>query len=269
MKKFTVLGTNVSISKSPKLFNYIFTKLNINAEYSFIEINNRAHFNSFLESKDLMNFSGINITMPYKSNIINYSDFQSENVKITNSSNCVNINKSKMMCHNTDIDGFTNLLKMNNVNLNNLSVLVIGSGGSASSIIMSLISQQVKNISLLSRNFKSSTNLINRYKKYNPGIQSFTKLSNYDAIINCTPIGVCNNTDDTILKNLKKSQYLIDINYINNMLSKSIFSEYADCYINGVDMFLFQALASLDVWFKDKLSKKINYNKLVKLITYE
>ena len=80
MKKFTVLGTNVAISKSPKLFNYIFTQLNIDAEYSFIEINNRAQFNSFLESKDLMNFSGINITMPYKSNIINYSDFQSENV---------------------------------------------------------------------------------------------------------------------------------------------------------------------------------------------
>ena len=71
-KKAYVVGTNVSTSLSPEIFNYWFKKYKINAEYGYIEIkeeNFDREIKSILKNKDLV---GLNITMPYKEKILPY-----------------------------------------------------------------------------------------------------------------------------------------------------------------------------------------------------
>ena len=272
MKQFTVIGNNVSLSKSPKLFTYIFNTLNIDADYSYTKIANFQELTQFFNTLLPMNYSGINITVPFKEKISNYCNIKSDIVKITGSSNCIGIKKNKLYAHNTDSYGFNNLLKINNINLNNLSVIVLGSGGSARSIIYSLLFLHVKEIFILSRNKKTSKEIINKFSNMNKipvKLYNSSEACKNNVLINCTPIGINENTELQILDFIDKAKYCIDINYINNKLAKSIFSKYTDYYISGLDMFIFQALASLDIWFSGELSEKVNYKKLVEIIKNE
>ena len=264
MKNFIVIGSSVAQSCSPKLFNYIFKKLNINANYNFHTILNNDDLDLFCNSSLFKNLNGMNITMPFKSSIFKYCDF-SNNCCV----NCIDFINNKAHGHNTDIYGFSKLIEYNQLELTKSNILIIGSGGSSYSIIQSLINNNVDEILILSRNSKSSQKLINQFKLSDVSIKIVDTISNYDFIINCTPIGVSNNTNTALLKSLGKSKYFIDINYINQNLSKSIFSKYSDYYISGIDMFIFQALATLDIWFKDKLSEKLDYNELVDVVKNE
>ena len=272
MKKFTVMGNNVSLSKSPKLFTYIFNTLNIDADYSYMQIANFQELTQFFNTLSPMNYSGINITIPFKERIVNYSNIKSDIVKITGSSNCIGIRDNILYAHNTDSYGFNNLLKINNINLNDLSVVVLGSGGSARSIIYSLLFLHVKEIFILSRNKKTSKEIINKFSNITNipvKLYNSSEACKNNVLINCTPIGINENTELQILDFIDKVKYCIDINYINNKLAKSIFSKYTDYYISGLDMFIFQALASLDIWFSGELSEKLKYKKLVEIIKNE
>ena len=272
MKQFTVMGNNVSLSKSPKLFTYIFNTLNIDAYYSYTQIADFQELTQFFNTPSSMNYLGINITIPFKEKIANYCNIKSDIVKITDSSNCIGIRNNELYAHNTDSYGFNNLLKINNINLNDLSVVVLGSGGSARSIIYSLLFLHVKEIFILSRNKKTSKEIINKFSNMNNipvKLYNAFKGCKNNILINCTPIGVNENTELQILDFIDTAKYCIDINYINNKLAKSIFSKYTDYYISGLDMFIFQALASLDIWFSGKLSEKLNYKELVEIIKDE
>ena len=167
MKQFTVIGNNVSLSKSPELFTYIFNTLNIDADYSYTQIADFQELTQFFNTLSSMNYLGINITIPFKEKIANYCNIKSDIVKITGSSNCIGIKDNELYAHNTDSYGFNNLLKMNNINLNDLSVIVLGSGGSARSIIYYLLFLNVKEIFILSRNKKTSKEIINKFSNMN------------------------------------------------------------------------------------------------------
>ena len=79
-------------------------------------------------------------------------------------------------------------------------------------------------------------------------------------LINCTPIGNIK-TDLDILDVIKKIhfKYIIDINYRS---SKTIFNQFDARYINGLDMFIYQGLSSLDIWYDNTLSSKLNFNEI-------
>ena len=268
MKNFYVIGNNVSKSKSPLLFKYIFNKLNIYANYSYMEIQNFGDLDLFIKKK-YNDISGFNITIPFKKSISKYCSEIDKSVSDLDSINCIAFTNSKIIGYNTDIYGFLNLLKINKVSIQDLNILVLGSGGSSYSIIHCINSLSPKNIYVLSRNKNTENELVSFFKLKNYSISSFNSSNKYDIIINTTPIGAQENLCIDILKNLYKSSLVIDINYINTNLSKSIFSKFSDCYISGIDMFIFQALSSLDIWFNQPLSKKLNYNELKQILNNE
>jgi len=73
-KKAYVIGTNVSSSLSPAIFEYWFKKYNVNARYNYKEIkeeNFDKEIRLLRNEKDLV---GFNITIPYKEKIENYLD---------------------------------------------------------------------------------------------------------------------------------------------------------------------------------------------------
>ena len=269
MKKFAVIGSNTSLSKSPQLFTYIFKKLKIPAEYSYIEIKNSDKFIDFFKNKEHLQYDGLNITLPFKSIVGEYCNSIDVAIAKAFSLNCIKIKDGSIRGYNTDILGFERMINNNNILINNYDVLILGSGGSAASVIYSLLSSKVKKIFILSKNTESANILIRRFNTCsNTSIQLYNSsiCSDKNVLINCTPIGVIKNTNSEILKSLRSSHFCIDLNYINRTLSKSIFSKYADYYINGLEMFIFQALGSLDIWYEDKLSDKLNFKELIKEI---
>ena len=88
-KKSYVIGTNVSTSLSPTIFQYWFEKYNINAEYRHVEVKEE-NFNQkiklIIKEEGL---AGFNVTIPYKEKILPFLDGLDDVSKKLGAVNCV------------------------------------------------------------------------------------------------------------------------------------------------------------------------------------
>ena len=82
-------------------------------------------------------------------------------------------------------------------------------------------------------------------------------------IINCTSVGM-NSFDSPIDATLlNKGQTVIDTIYTPLKTKLILNSEDIGAYtITGLDMFIYQGLASLDLWFGESISNKVNFGDL-------
>ena len=72
-KEYGIIGNPIKHSLSPLLHNYWFKKYNINANYSIIETEEK-NLSSLINKIKDKTINGINVTLPYKQKIINYTD---------------------------------------------------------------------------------------------------------------------------------------------------------------------------------------------------
>ena len=185
-KKAYVVGTNVSTSLSPEIFNYWFKKHKINAEYGYIEIkeeNFDREIKSILKNKDLV---GLNITMPYKEKILPYltkinkqeqqfnplgefgearlDHYEQLNEEIKLPINCLTTNKDEVVGTNTDWIGFKeaytkhiNTQKI--LDFQHKEALVLGYGGAAKGVVYALVAMNFDRIIVFNRTFNKIRNI--------------------------------------------------------------------------------------------------------------
>ena len=269
MNKFYVIGSPIKQSKSPNLFNYIFKKLNIDCSYSALEIDSRNKLLSFINKCRKQDVRGLNITMPLKKNIFTLVSQYDLNAKITQAINCIYFKNGELIAYNNDVYGFSKLLEVNNITIKNSNNLIIGSGASARSIILSLINNQANNIYIIARNNISATKIINDMSSYlnKTKLHIFTEKYNLNHcnLINCTPITMLQKTNTDIINRIPQINYnsVIDINY---NIQHNYFDLQTNKKINGKSMFVFQALKALDIWFESNISDKLSYKELEKII---
>ena len=121
MKKYLVIGNPIEHSLSPKLHNYWFKKNNIDANYGKRKINSSEIQEIILEIKN-NKIDGINVTVPFKKDVIPFLDTLSKESEITQSVNTIYMDNKKLVGHNTDIKGFELSLREIQFNVKNLCV---------------------------------------------------------------------------------------------------------------------------------------------------
>ena len=256
MKKFAVIGESLSHSFSPILHKIIYQKLELNADYSKVEIAPK-DLSSFIMSNQ---FNGLNITIPYKEKVISALDQIDKPSKIIGAVNCLH----GLEGFNTDWRGFLKSMQVNNVNMEGKNCLIIGAGGAAKAIAFALFKSNVNSIKFKNRTqdrLKVITSWINRL---------FINNKDHvipDIIINCTPQGMFPFQGEIplITDNVSKNQILIDTIYnplITNWLKEG--AARGARIIGGMDMLIAQALYSINIWFDIDAFKKIDITELRK-----
>lgn len=261
LKKFLVIGNPIDHSLSPFMHNWVFKKLKIDAKYQKLKISD-SELPNIIKKINNENIDGINVTIPYKNRIIKYLDIINPRAKSINAVNIVYKSNNKIIGNNTDWYGFTMALKKNNISVIDKEIIILGSGGSAKSIVFSLINLGVKKINIISQNNKNhlfKNKFVNIYN-YN----QLSRLINANSIIiNTTPIGMINNNLPIDSMLLSKEQTIIDIIYTpleTNLIKHA--KELGAVNLNGLDMFIYQGLATIDIWFGSPLSKQVNLVQL-------
>ena len=251
MKKYLVIGNPIEHSLSPKLHNYWFKKNNIDAIYDKRKIDKREIKKIITEIKD-DKLDGINVTVPFKSDVIPFLDMLSEEAQITQSVNTIYKHNKKLIGHNTDIKGFELSLKETRFNLENKTIFILGAGGVVPSIICALEKSGVSKIIITNRTKKKTEKL----KKY------FSKISTvdwgdqteFDMIINATSLGL--NKEDNInlnFKNLNKEKLFYDVIYNPKETNFLRTGKNLGCQVfNGKMMFIYQAFEAFKLWHKIK-----------------
>lgn len=249
MKKYGLIGKNLSYSYSKIIHEYLYSKFNIDATYELISV-------AELNYVDIDTYDGINITTPYKQEIIRHYLDRSDSVNIINAANVIHNNKA----YNTDIDGFLELIERLNITISDINrVVILGDSQSA---------KMIKYV------FKNSDVLIcSRSQK--PGVITYDQedLLYGDLIINTTILGMGNYEDCSAVSVhiLKNFSYAIDLNY-NPMRSKFLL-DAAQCgleNINGIRMLIVQAIRTFEMWNSMKVDKDIYdelYHHIVKTVS--
>lgn len=157
----------------------------------------------FFQERD---FSGINVTIPYKQAVIPFLDKISDEAKKIGAVNTIVKKEGKLFGFNTDYFGMRALIKSTGLDLENKSVLILGTGGTSKTAVEVSKSLGAKKIVKVSR--KKSFGAVTYDEAYE-------KYSGADFIINTTPVGMFPNADKTPVdvKKFKNLQGVIDAVY--------------------------------------------------------
>ena len=254
--KFGIIGNPVSHSLSPVMHNYWFKKYKINAEYELFDIAENEIQNVITKIKD-KNIKGINVTLPYKQSVIPYLNKTVNDANETHSVNTLMLDKKdNLIGENTDVFGFqaAYLKSLSGEEKRNKSVLILGAGGVAPSIILALIKSNIFDISLTNRTYDKSLFLKKKFKNIKIiDWNNFSKVLNkFDIIINATSLGLKSNDNfQNDFSNYKKGMVYIDTIYNpseTNMI-KYFKSKKIKSY-NGLNMFIYQGQKAFYLWNK-------------------
>jgi shikimate dehydrogenase len=212
-------------------------------------------FKDFVLSKS---FKGLNITIPYKSEIINYLDETDEIVKKTSSCNVVVIVNDVLKGYNTDYYGFSYMLDYHNFSIHNSKVLILGTG--ATSRTVQELLRYDNEIFLLSRNKQKGTY----------SYDDISELLTVDYIINTTPVGMYPNNYQKLfsLDKFLNLKGVIDVvfNPFNTQLLIEAKKKNIKC-CNGLIMLIEQARLTSELFLNKPL--KIDLNDIYSALVFQ
>jgi len=141
-----------------------------------------------VEPEDLSEFmnridwSGLNVTIPYKQAVIPYCKSLSQTATIIGSVNTIlRLSDGSLHGDNTDAAGFLTMLHQSNIAVSGKKVLVLGSGGSSLTVRHVLKEENAGEIVVISRNGTETYKNLDRHK-------------DAQIIVNTTPVGMYPNT---------------------------------------------------------------------------
>ena len=238
---YGLIGKEIEYSFSRNYFNQKFKNEGlINNSYENFDCKNLSEVIDTLKQK---NIKGLNVTIPYKEKIIPYLDKISKEAKDIKAVNTISFNnQGKLVGHNTDCYGFQKSL-FENINKKTKNALVLGTGG-ASKAVRYVLKENSINYHTVSRN-KNRGDFI--YIELNRDI-----LSNYQLIINATPLGTYPNIEkcpDINFEHVTFNHTLFDLVY-NPKKTKFLKNGKARGakIVNGYDMLIYQAEKSWSIW---------------------
>lgn len=186
MKKLGLLGRNIGYSFSKNYFSEKFKSENIEGDFSY-ENFDLASCDALPEIlKTNPELIGLNVTIPYKEEIIPFLDELSEDARKIGAVNTIKIlADGKLRGENTDYYGFIEALKPL-LKPHHQRALILGTGGAAKAIAFGLTQLNIPS-HFVSRESRAETI---SYADLTPEL-----LSTHEIIVNCTPLGTFPNVD--------------------------------------------------------------------------
>lgn len=240
--------------------NYSFSKIIHEqlASYTFDLIPlSREEFPVFMEEKQ---FAAINVTIPYKEQVIPYLEEMDASAAAIGAVNTIVNRDGKLYGYNTDYSGFRYMLTHNNINPEGKKVLILGKGGASKACIAVVKDMGAKEV-------------LTVYYKENPATITYEDCyqNHKDAhiIINTTPVGTFPNTNNSPidLSPFTNLEAVVDIVY-NPLRTKLVLDglEKGIPSIGGLEMLIGQAKYAVEIFLQtslpDSAIEKINNEML-------
>lgn len=253
-KEYGLIGKTLSHSFSARYFNEKFENEGIDAKYQLFPIPSIEDFPSLVASHPRL--IGLNVTIPYKVDVIRYLDSLSEEAEAIGAVNVIRINRAEdgsvlsMKGFNSDAFGFTESMKRILDSMDSFSndvekplALVLGTGGASKAVDWSM------------RQLGFDTMLVGRRHKDNClSYEELTPQMVYGAkvVINCTPLGTFPDVNQAApfpYQYLHSGQVCFDLVYNpSETLFMKICRSHGCTVSNGLVMLRLQAVGAWQIW---------------------
>ena len=238
--RYGLIGKNIAYSFSRGYFSEKFEALGLDdCSYENFDLADSSDFPKLLATA---NIKGLNVTIPYKQEIIPFLDDLDPVAKAIGAVNTIKFTKKGLIGHNTDAYGFKHSLQPLLGELPK-NALILGTGG-ASKAVLHVLNEMGVHASYVSR------------RKIEKGFQyaelSAETLANHQLIVNCTPLGTHPNISakpDLPYAYLGSQHLLYDLIYNPKKSAFLLEGENRGCTIkNGLEMLELQAEKSWEIW---------------------
>lgn len=244
MDKYGLIGFPLVHSFSISYFNEKFHNENIDAVYENYEIPSIGHLPEILETTPQLR--GLNVTIPYKEQVISYLDSLSPEASEIGAVNVIKVeHKGKKVVlkgYNSDVVGFTRSIEPI-LEPCHKKALILGTGGASKAIEFGLKSLKIETLKV-SRSKKEG---MITYDDITPEL-----IKEYNVIVNCTPCGMFPHTDECPklpYEAMDKHTLLYDLIYNpDETLFMTKGKEHGATVKNGLEMLLLQAFVSWEMW---------------------
>lgn len=249
---FGLIGKNLEHSFSKEIHKYFG-----NSDYNIINTNN------LVETLNNPKYVGFNVTIPYKTECLKYLDVLDDIATETKSVNTILKKENLYYGYNTDYYGFYELLSYNKIKIANKKVVILGNGSVSNTVQLILQHLKADKVVKLCRNIKNPSEDL---------FQNVYKYSDFDVIINTTPVGMYPHNDDDLVIELNVFKHLdVVIDLVYNPLRTKLLVEAEKLNIrtiNGLYMLVMQAKKAHEIFFDlelplnlaNKVYKKIKKN---------
>ncbi len=206
----------------------------------------RQELKSFLEQRD---FRAINVTIPYKQEVIPYLDELDDNARAIGAVNTIVNRNGRLIGHNTDFSGFLYMVKKNQIAIEGKKCLVLGNGGASKAITAVLKKEKAGEILLVSRRISEKT------ITYEDCYQNHTDAQ---IIVNTTPVGMFPDIDASPLDLAAFTSCEAVLDIIYNPLETKLTAQARELGIKGVtglEMLVAQALYAVEFFLDTSLEE--------------
>lgn len=258
-----LIGKPVDHSVSSELFALFADFLKLDYGHLKIEVPSADKLENFMECLKKLGFVGINVTLPYKTDIMKFLDSVSEEAGVIGAVNTVAFKNGKSMGYNTDSLGAVCAIeeKLKNISVDD-HILVFGAGGAARAIIYELakknshivvINRTIVKARKISQDFAEFSHVeVLELNDYNVA----KAIERFDIIINATSLGMFPNNETSIIRdnvfselNDLKGKYFFD----------AVFNPYETKFLldaqkrgaktcPGTYMMIYQAIEAFKIW---------------------
>lgn len=239
---FGLIGYPLSHSFSKKYFAEKFQKEGIqNAVYQNFEIDRIELFKEVIKSDHL---KGLNVTIPYKQEVIPFLDDLHPAAKKIGAVNVIKLLNGKLIGYNSDYYGFINSLKKQiDFPLQNKKALLLGTGGASKAVKVALEDEGVF-VQYVSRKQSESTLAYSDLDK--------EIIESVHIIVNCSPLGMYPNVEscpDIPYEYINANHVLYDLVYNpEETLFMKKGKEKGAIVSNGLEMLVLQAEKAWEIW---------------------
>lgn len=246
---YGLIGYPLIHSFSRTFFNQKFNAENIHARYDNFEIPSIEDFPDLL--RDTPKLAGLNVTIPYKEQVIRYLDDIDPLAARAGAVNVIKIvhgkkgrlsDNKRLVGYNSDVSGFTDSIRPL-ITDGRRKALVLGTGGAAKAVCVGFDMLGVE------------ATLVSRSKR--PGVLTYGELTpaiigDHRVIVNTTPLGMYPHVDeapDIPYGALTSGHLCYDLLYNPDvtLFMKHAHENGAEVK-NGLEMLLLQAFLSWEIW---------------------
>ena len=256
-----LVGLPVMHSVSPHIHNAAFASEGVNGVYLPFEVTD---VQSFLKrmvhprTRELnWNLRGLSITAPHKQAVMDCLDWIEPDAREIGAVNTVVVENDRLLGYNTDAAGLIAPLLTRLGSLLEKNVAVIGAGGASRAAVWALQRQKAR-VTLFARDLAKAALLNVPCKSL-----SSASFSDYDVVINSTPLGSGAHIDQTpaTQQQLSGAGYVYDLVY--NPIETRLLQEadQAGCEtLGGLEMLVAQAKIQFELWTGGAPSSSVMYD---------
>ena len=247
MTTYGLIGYPLGHSFSRQFFTEKFAKEGIDAQYLNFEIPSIEEFPNIIKNNPELR--GLNVTIPYKQQVMQYLDDISEEAKAIGAVNVVRCQLSTVNCqlnlkgYNSDVIGFVESIKPL-LKPHHKKALILGTGGASKAIHYGLTKKLGLETLFVSRSAREG---MITYEEVTTEV-----LKEYEVIVNCSPVGMFPHVDECPAlpyEAMNENHLLYDLVYnpLETFFMKKGAAQGATVK-NGLEMLHLQAIASWEFW---------------------